>query len=327
MRVPANERFTTASSPRQPGHPPPKIVVITGPTASGKSALALGVAEELGAEIVSADSMQVYRRLDIGTAKPSAAERARVPHHVIDRVEPDELYHAGQFLADADAAVEDIRGRDRVPLVVGGTALYLRVFLHGLAPGPPRDEALRHALEARWDRGESRALHEELRRVDPALASRLHPNDRTRIVRGLEVYGSSGRPLSSIQAEHRFAERRWDALVLACSVARRVLYERIDRRVDEMLAAGWVEEVRRVLDAGFSPDLPPLQAIGYRQIVRHVAEGDPLRVEEIRSETRRFAKRQMTWFRRMAPEWVPPEAAEEVVARVKKFLQTPPPPL
>lgn len=301
-----------------------RIVVITGPTASGKSALALALAEELAGEIVSADSMQVYRGLDIGTAKPTPEEQARVPHHGIDVAEPWEPYHAGRFRADADRAIREIRGRGRVPLVCGGTALYLKALLGGLAEGPPRDPTLRGELEAAWAAGEGRRLYAELRAADPALAGRLHPNDRSRIIRGLEVWKVSGTPLSGLQAGHGFAHRPYEALCLGVEVPRGELYRRIDDRVVRMMEQGWEGEVRRLLEAGVLPGAPALEAIGYRELVRCVREGgDPAPVlASIQQATRNFAKRQMTWFRRMDLEWVLPEQRSAVLARARNFLQT-----
>ena len=313
----------------QPNLPTPPLVIVTGPTAAGKSALALRLAEELGGEIVSADSMQVYRHLDIGTAKPSPVERARVPHHLVDYVDPAETYHVARFLADAEAAICAVAERGAVPVVCGGTALYLRALLYGLAPGPGRDVELRRTLAARWNAGEESALWEELGRADPELTERLHPNDRTRVIRGLEVWSASGRPLSAWQREHGFSRRRYPALLLGVHVARDELYRRIDARVLRMLDAGWVEEVRGVLAAGYSPESPPLQAIGYRQLCAWLQQGGALAetVAEIQRRTRHFAKRQLTWFRRLEPLWIDPGSPEEGLEHARNFLQTDPPSL
>ncbi|MBI5440320.1 MAG: tRNA (adenosine(37)-N6)-dimethylallyltransferase MiaA, partial [Deltaproteobacteria bacterium] len=243
--------------------PKPRIIVITGPTASGKTALALEAAERLGAEIISADSMQVYRRLDIGTAKPTPAERRRIPHHLIDVADPDEHYHAGRFREEAGRSIDDVLGRGKVALVVGGTALYLKALLHGLAACPGRDPEVRAEIEGRWDAGEAALLLDELRAADPLAARRLHPNDRTRIVRALEVWRSTGRPLSSFHDEHGFAESPYEVLLLGVWLERAELYRRVDRRVEAMLAAGWIDEVRSLLREGLSPDLPALQGILY----------------------------------------------------------------
>ena len=309
----------------------PKIIVVTGPTASGKSAFGMALAEDLGGEIVSADSMQVYRGLDIGTAKPTAEERSRIPHHLVDVAEIEEPYHAGRFRDEAGCAIRDIRSRGAVPLVVGGTALYLRALLHGLAPAPGRDEEIRRELESRWEAGDTARLWEELRRADPALAQRLHPRDRTRIIRGLEVWATTGQPLSSLQGEHGFSERPYDALVLGMEVQRRELYARIDERVIRMMDSGWVAEVEALLARGHRPDLPPLQAIGYREVVAALLTQGGDRASElvpaIQRQTRRFAKRQLTWFRRMEVEWVDSRDVERGVGLARKFLQKTPVPI
>ncbi|MFU8857122.1 MAG: tRNA (adenosine(37)-N6)-dimethylallyltransferase MiaA [Deferrisomatales bacterium] len=302
----------------------PSILVITGPTASGKSELALGLAEALGGEIVSADALQVYRGLDIGTSKPSREERARVPHHLVDVAEPGEAYHAGRFRAEADRAIRQIRARGRVPLVCGGTALYLKTLLGGLAEGPPRDPAVRGELEAAWAAGEGGLLYAELATADPELAARLHPNDRSRIVRGLEVWRVRGVRLSALQAAHGFAERTYDALCLGVERPRAELYRRIDERVVRMMAQGWEAEVRGLLTAGVSPDSPALQAIGYREITRYLRQGGEREAvaASIQRATRNLAKRQMTWFRRMELEWVRPGEVAEVRDRARNFLLT-----
>ncbi len=301
-----------------------RVLVLTGPTASGKTEVAVQLAEAVGGEIVSADSMQVYRYLDIGTAKPSSDLRARVPHHLLDVVSPDEPYHAARFMEEADRAIRAIAERGRVPVVCGGTALYLKVLLWGLAPAPGRDAEVRKELEARWDAGERGALWEELRRVDPERAARLHPHDRTRIIRALEVWRTTGRPLSAFHRAHRFEGRRYQALCMALLVDRRELRRRINERTVRMVDAGWVDEVRRVLAMGYGAHLPPLRAIGYREICAHVLEGMPLgeAVRHIQRETRRFAKRQMTWFRRMELAWFPPHRLADMVSEAKKFLQS-----
>jgi tRNA dimethylallyltransferase len=302
----------------------PCIVVVTGPTAAGKSRLSLRLAESLGGEIISADSMQVYRRLNIGTAKPSPEDRARVPHSLVDYVDLGEPYHVARFLEDADAAISRVAAGGKVPVVCGGTALYLHALLFGLAGGPGRDPKVRCSLDTRWESGERGALWAELVRVDPDLARRLHPNDRSRVIRGLEVYAVSGRPMSVWQREHGFPRRRYSALLLGVQHPRAELYRRIDARALEMLEAGWVNEVEDVLAEGYSPSIPPLQAIGYREICDFLAlrRDMPATVTEIQMQTRRLAKRQLTWFRRLQPEWVSGEDLGSISARIRKFLQT-----
>jgi len=288
------------------------LAVLTGATASGKTQLALELAERWNAEIVSADSMQVYKRLDIGTAKPTAAERARVPHHLLDLVEPDEPFDAVRFCAAADEAIAEIDARGRRVLVVGGTGLYLRILLFGLAELPPPDPARRRELEAEADRLGNAALHARLATLDPVAAARIHPADRFRIVRALEV-AAAGRPISQIQDEHRFAEPRYPHRMVALEVPRDELRARILRRAEGMLAGGLLDEVRRILDAGYSPELRPLQAFGYREPVAAVLgrrSADGL-AEAIALDTARYAKRQATWLRgERAVEWCEPEVGE-----------------
>lgn len=317
MRGPRQHLLTGSSSP-------PPIVVITGPTASGKSALAMALAEELGGEIVSADALQVYRGLDIGTAKPTREERARVPHHVIDVSDPSEAYNAGRFRADADRAVREIRARGRPVLVCGGTALYLKILLGGLAAAPPRDPAVRSQLEAAWEAGGKDGLFAELKAADPALAARLHPNDKSRILRGLEVWRIGGLPLSALQAGHGFSGHPYAALCLGVDVPREELYRRIDHRVLAMLEAGWADEVRGLLEAGLPLGAPGLQAIGYRELAGWAREGGDWGevVASIQQSTRHFAKRQLTWFRRMEVQWVHAANWRAISREVRKFLQT-----
>jgi tRNA dimethylallyltransferase len=288
------------------------LPVLAGPTAAGKTALALELAERCGAEIVSADSMQVYRRLDVGTAKPTPAERARVPHHVIDVVEPDEPFDAIRYRDLADEAIGRIVASGRRVLVVGGTGLYLRVLLHGLADLPPPDPQARRRLEAEADAAGDAALHARLAAVDPAAAARIHPADRFRIVRALEVFEASGRPISALQAEHRFAEPRYPHRVVALDVPRDELRRRILGRARGMIAAGLLDEVRALLDAGLSPNLRPLRAFGYREPVRVVLGQRPEAglAEAIAADTARYARRQATWLRsEREVEWLPPDPA------------------
>lgn len=302
--------------PARPAHPVP-LAVLTGPTASGKTRIALELAERWGAEIVSADSMQVYRRLDIGTAKPTAAERARVPHHALDLADPDEPFDAVRFCEAADAAIAGIAARGRRVLVVGGTGLYLRVLLFGLADLPPPDPERRRELEAEAERAGNPALHARLAEIDPAAAARIHPADRFRIIRALEV-AAAGRPISEIQAAHRFAEPRYPHRLVALRVDREELRARILRRAEAMLAAGLLEEVRGILAAGYPPELRPLQAFGYREPVAAVLGRRPVQglAEAIAIDTARYAKRQVTWLRgERGVEWCEPDP-EAVAARL-----------
>jgi tRNA dimethylallyltransferase len=303
----------------------PRIVCLVGPTASGKTALALDLAERLDAEIVSADSRQVYRGMDVGTAKPTAAERERVPHHALDLAEPDEPFDAGRYRDAALAAVADVAARRRHVLVVGGTGLYLRALRFGLCPAPPRVPRLRAVLHAWAAREGVPALHRRLRLVDPVAAGRIHANDAVRIVRALEVALATGRRLSDWQRTHGFAEPRVDALVLGLAVDTTALDARIAARVDAMLATGWLDEVRALVARGYPDDAPVWRTLGYGDM-RAVVEG---RTELATARaacvlaTRRYAKRQRTWFRHEADvQWREPNA-DAIAAEARAFLHAP----
>lgn len=275
------------------------VLAIVGATASGKSAVALALAEELGGEIVSCDSMQIYRGLDIGTAKPSADERARVPHHLLDLVDPDLQLSAAEWAARADAAIADVTARGRLPIVVGGTGLYFRALRWGLVAAPARDEALRARLYAE-EAAEPGALHRRLARVDPVAAARLGPRDLQRVVRALEVAAHSDRPLSALQAEHAAAAvERHPLRVAVLDPPPALLDERIAARARAMLAAGLVEETRAAR-ARFGPAAPAFASVGYREVCQFLdgalaaAELEPAIVRA----TRRYARRQRTWFKK-----------------------------
>ncbi len=276
----------------------PKILVICGPTASGKSALALHLAEELDAEIINADSMQIYRGMDIGTAKPSAEERARIPHHLIDIADPDQPFSAADFAEAADEAVRDISSRGKRSIVVGGTGLYIRALLQGLVDSPGGAEAYRQSLheEARCLGNEH--LLERLRLVDPELAARLHPNNLPRIIRALEVHHLTGIPLSQQQQDHGFSEQRYSTLQIGLRVDRPTLYTRIDERVDRMLSDGLLDEVRGLQSAGYDRGSKAMRSIGYKEAVAFLSGEYPLEEARrlIQRNTRHYAKRQLTWF-------------------------------
>jgi len=302
----------------------PRIVCLVGPTATGKSALAVELAERLGAEIVSADSRQVYRGLDIGTAKPTAAERARVPHHGLDLVDPGVPFDAARFRATAVAALADIHRRRRRALVVGGTGLYVRVLVHGLCPAPPRVPALRAALARMIAARGVPALHRGLTALDPEAAARIAPTDAVRIVRALEVGLSTGVRLSRWQAEHRFAESPYDALVIGLGRAPAELAARIAARAEAMVAAGWLDEARAVRRRGLAADAPGLRAIGYPEMLACVDGRLELAqaVAATVGATRRFAKRQRTWSRREpAVVWRhPDDDAARIAVETERFL-------
>ncbi|HUA35979.1 MAG TPA: tRNA (adenosine(37)-N6)-dimethylallyltransferase MiaA [Candidatus Binataceae bacterium] len=276
-----------------------RVGFIVGPTGSGKTALALEVAQALGAEIVNADSRLFYCAMDIGTAKPTDDERRRVPHHLIDIRNPDEPLDVAAFGATARERIAEIAGRGNPVLVVGGSGLYLRVLRGGIFAGPPASPEIRARLAAIAAEHGVPHLHESLRAVDAVAANRIHVNDLYRITRALEVYELSGEPISRHQERHAFAQSDFDELTLAIETARELLYENIDRRFDAMVAAGLVDEVRALLSAGYSFDRQPLNSIGYAEIAAYLRGELTLKaaIENAKRESRRLAKRQLTWFR------------------------------
>jgi tRNA dimethylallyltransferase len=306
----------------EPGRIP--LLVIAGPTATGKTAAAVEVAAACGGEIISADSMQIYRGLDLGTAKPTAAERARAVFHLVDIVEPDATYTAADFQRDAEAAITAIWARGRLPILCGGTGLYLRAVLRGLSfpPGAlPETAELRRRLEAEAKQRGPAALHRRLAQVDPPTAARLAVGDLRRVIRALEVHEHTGRPFSELARvdEHHGAKYNARTFVLTCP--RELLYARIERRVDEMLAAGWLAEVRGLRDRGLTLKHQSMQALGYRHLLGHLERGEDsvATADLIKRDTRRFAKRQLTWFRR-DPATVLEWGAEHPFAAVVEVL-------
>ena len=282
--------------------PSKKILVIVGPTASGKTRMAVELAKAHNGEVVSADSMQIYRRMDIGTAKPTAEEMDGVPHHMIDVADPEEDFSVARYVELASACVDDILARGKLPIVAGGTGLYVDSLLSGrtFAAFSP-ESALRKELEEKLAERGGEAMLEELSRVDPEAAARLHPNDHKRIVRALEVYRSTGKTISEHNRETRALPPRYEALTIGLNFQDRAdLWARIDARVDQMAADGLEREVRELLSSGLSPRCTAMQAIGYKEFVAAV-EGDMTwrEAEElVKLRSRQYAKRQLTWFRR-----------------------------
>ena len=280
----------------------PNILVICGPTASGKTALAAELALRFGGEVVSADSMQVYRRMDIGTAKPTQSEQRGVPHHMIDVAEPEENYSVARYVADAVPIVDGILARGKLPIIAGGTGLYIDHLVAGrqFAPFQP-DSGLRPQLQARARQEGLPALYAQLVQVDPDAAGSIHPNDEKRIIRALEVFLSTGKPLSQHDRESRALPSRYTPLTIVLNFAQRPhLWERIDRRVDQMMAQGLEGEVRALLESGIPPDCTAMQAIGYKELAAAIRSGRPAAngAEEVKLRSRQYAKRQLTWFRR-----------------------------
>lgn len=275
-----------------------RIIIICGPTAVGKTRVGIELARKNNGEIISADSQQVWRGFDIGTAKANLRERSDVPHHLIDIANPDDHFDAARFVELADAAIKDISSRGKTPFVVGGTGMYIKMLVHGLCETPPRDADFRKKIEDEIESVGVPTLHEKLKTVDPESALKFHPNDRTRIIRALEIFHLTGISASGIRKDHKFKERRYDAVKIGLNIDRAELYRRIDERVDGMIENGLIDEVRALLGR-YDESCQPFQAVGYREIVDHI-KGRITLEEAIRltkQMSRHFAKRQLTWFR------------------------------
>ena len=306
-----------------PAQKKPKLIVICGPTGIGKTATAIEIAEVFNAEIIGADSMQIYRQMDIGTAKPTAAEQARIPHHMIDIIDPDAPFDAVRFAELARATAAQLHDRGIIPLVVGGTGLYIKTFLYGMFKSDPVDSKIRERLKKEANEQGADFLYQRLKQCDPITAGKLHPNDTYRILRALETFEATGKPISEYQNTHAFSEQPYDALKIGLNMDRELLYERINARVDAMMAAGFVDEVRKLLDAGYAADLKSMQSIGYRHIVDYLKGRLTLEecVRTLKRDHRRYAKRQLTWFG--ADDeiiWKQPGQVQDIKILVNEFL-------
>ena len=308
------------------------VVVVVGPTAVGKSRVAVEVAKAFETEVLTADSRQVYRGMDIGTDKPSMEERQGIPHRLIDLANPDEPFNAGLYRRQAVEEIERLYRDSRLPLVVGGTGLYVRTLLKGLCDAPAADPAMREALRQEMKELGHDALYARLVTVDPVAAARLHPRDESKVIRALEVHQLSGRRMSEFQAEHGFAERPFAALIIGLNRDRDVLYRRIEERIDWQLAHGLIDETKQLLAQGYQRAGAALKGLGYRQVAEHVAgEYDAAEmVRRFKRDTRHFSKRQMTWFRKEPGiQWLMIDesdsvqrTAELVIGQVDQFLTT-----
>ena len=303
-----------------------RVVVVTGPTAAGKTELAIEIALRFGGEIVNADSMQVYQHMDIGTAKPTLEQRSRVPHHLFDIVTPDLPYSAGRYAREARARARAIHAAGRLVVLTGGTGLYIRSFLSGLIDSGPPDAELRESLEGEHQRaveqGDPHRLHDRLRDADPAAAARIHPNDARRTIRALEILAGAGRAASLVRHEHGFADRPFEHLHLALDPGRDIVNERIDSRCEAMIEQGLLREVRQ-LRRRYGPGLRSMQAIGYRHLNPVVDGSDTLAnaVVAMQHDTRQFARRQRTWLRGVDDvTWLDPRHEKRVFESVERFL-------
>lgn len=301
----------------------PKVIIICGPTGVGKTGVAIRMARAVNGEIVGADAMQVYRYMDIGTAKPTLAQRAMVRHHMVDVVDPDESFDAETYANQALVIVKALQVKKKAPFVVGGTGLYIKSLIYGLFEAGPVDPDIRAQLKREAEQQGNAVLYERLKQCDPVTAVKLHRNDTYRIIRALEVHEATGRPISEFQQRHRFQADRLEALKFGLHMERHDLYERIDKRVDRMLDDGLLAEVKELLASGYASDLKSMQSIGYRHMIDFI-EGRVDWKETVRTmkrDTRRYAKRQLTWFK-ADPDviWVSPEDINNIVEKIRTFL-------
>jgi len=307
---------------KKPQNGPPSAIVICGPTGIGKTSFAIEMARRFKGEIIGADSMQLYRRMDIGTAKPTPTEKAAVTHHMVDIIEPDEHFDAEIYADRAYSKVLALTGEGTLPFIVGGTGLYIKALIHGLFQGVKIDVDVRRRLKKEAEEQGGPSLHARLKAVDPAAAGRIHVNDTYRIVRALEIYESTGRPMSDTQEQHGFTPRRLETIKIGLTMEREALYQRIDKRVDIMLDQGLLKEVQSLIDAGYSQDLKSMQSLGYRHMaafLNNTVDWEEA-VRTLKRDHRRYAKRQMTWFR-ADPEivWLGPGELEEAMGLVEAF--------
>ena len=301
-----------------------KIIIICGPTGIGKTTVAIDLAQHLEGQIIGADSMQIYKYMDIGTAKPTAEEQALVVHHMVDFVQPDKSFDAAQYAARARAKIIELDQQHITPIVVGGTGLYIKALLYGLFDEKVTDPEIRDRLKSEAVHYGIRFLYERLSSLDPDTANRLHPNDSYRILRALEVIEATGQAISKHHQKHGFFDRPFESLKIGLNLDRALLYERINRRVDAMISAGFLDEVKSLLARGYSANLKPMQSIGYRHMVDYIE--DRLSWQEcirtLKRDHRRYAKRQLTWFR-ADPEiiWKEPEQVEELKLLGQNFMK------
>lgn len=301
----------------------PRLVIISGPTASGKTNLAVELALLFGAEIISADSMQVYRLMDIGTGKPTIDERKGVAHHLLDVVYPNEEYTAARFREDAASKIEEIIQRGRNVVIAGGTGLYIKALTQGLFSGPEADWELRGVLLETARTNGREYVHEMLKRVDPAGAQAIHPNNLHRVIRAIEVFEAAKKPISTLQKEHAFGDSPFECLKLAIDLDRAVLYDAIDCRVDRMISAGLLEETKALIDMGYASDLKPMCGLGYKEMSGYLNGEFPFdeAVGLMKRNTRHYAKRQLTWFRKdTGTKWFKPSQKNDLLKTVEGFL-------
>jgi tRNA dimethylallyltransferase len=303
----------------------PRVVILIGPTGVGKSTLAIEWAEELGGEIISADSMQVYRYMDIGTAKPTPDDQKRVQHHLIDLVTPDQPFHAALYRKLGRKTIDQLHQEEKPIWVVGGTGLYIKSLTQGLFATPKIDPHVREILKKEAKEKGTGILYERLKKVDAKTAFHLHPHDLFRITRALEVFDSTGVPISFYREQHRFGERPYVTLKIGLEMNREMLYRRIEKRVDQMLEKGFLQEVERLIEMGYGPELKPMQSLGYKQMVQFLLEEIEWdeAIRQMRKNTRHYAKRQLTWFKADSEVhwWDESVDQRKIFLEIKTFLR------
>ena len=300
-----------------------KIVVVAGPTSSGKSEVAISLAKEFNGELICSDSMQIFRKMDVGTAKPSLQDQDLIPHHQLDLINPDGNYSAGQYASDTSKIIKNIQERGRLPILVGGTGLYYRSLMYGISKIPPVPESIRKEIEGWQQKQGTKYCFKLLQKNDPEYADFIHPNDTSRILRSLEVVLSTGKSIYSYRLEQPFGEAIYQFRAVALNWERSELYQRINKRTLSMLGSGWLAEVEMLLN-NYSAELKPMKSIGYREVVQYLQNKLKweVMVEEIQKRTRQFAKRQLTWFRREAKiEWYQPVEKDRILADIKVYLE------
>ena len=303
-----------------------KVLVILGPTGVGKTKISLEVADKIKGEIICADSRQIYRFMDIGTAKPKPEQRKRIAHHIIDMVDPDERFTAADFAREAKKTIKDLITRGKSPIVTGGTGLYIRALTRGFFKGPKGNSKIREKLKKTARKKGKEFLHKKLSNVDPEAAQSIHPNNLLRVIRALEVYQITGTSISQLQKQGEYDKREFDFTKIGLNLDRKKLYEKIEKRVDQMMSEGLLDEVKRLKDLGYSRELTPLKTLGYKELFSYL-DGDLSllkAVELIKKNTRNYAKRQLTWFKKEENiTWFDMEQNDIANKIIKKFEKNP----
>jgi tRNA dimethylallyltransferase len=300
-----------------------KCVIICGPTASGKTSLAVEISRRIGGEVINADSRQIYRFMDVGTGKPTQEERKEVPHHLIDLINPDERFDAGRFIEVADRAYDEIVKRGKFPIMVGGTGLYIRAFEKGLIPSPPIPQEIREEILRKKEEKGVKYLYYELKKIDPETANRISPADFPRIERALSYYLSTGQKISEARKRHGFKEKRYETLKIYIEPPREVLYEAIKKRIYDMIKRGWIEETERLLKMGYDENSPGFTSVGYREIASFIRGKVSMEsaIASIYKKTKDYARRQIFWFRKENPFKIENLDVSMVLKAVEEFYE------